>query len=67
MSRASAVLLQFFYKAWIFGACYYWATWLFLASTVVSFVVLVARGRRSAVDIDLDDLEDSDDERLIRG
>lgn len=40
---------------------------LFIQSTVVSFVVLVARGRRSAVDIDLDDLEDSDDERLIRG
>lgn len=31
MTRASTLLLRFFYKIWIFGAIYYWAFWLFIA------------------------------------
>lgn len=30
MTRSSALLMRFFYRAWIFGAIYYWATWAFI-------------------------------------
>uniref|UniRef100_A0A6B0V8S2 Putative lysosomal cobalamin transporter-like protein n=1 Tax=Ixodes ricinus TaxID=34613 RepID=A0A6B0V8S2_IXORI len=66
MTRASALLLRFFYKAWVFGACYFWATVLLCASYVVAFVVVIARGRQSAVEVDTDDLDGSDDENLLR-
>lgn len=38
MTRVSLLLLRFFYKAWFFGAYYYWAMWVFLA---VSFLEIV--------------------------
>ncbi|CAN8025178.1 unnamed protein product [Ixodes persulcatus] len=66
MTRASALLLRFFYKAWVFGACYFWATVLLCASYVVAFVVVIARGRQSAVEVNTDDLDGSDDEDLLR-
>ena len=31
-SRISVLLLSFHYKAWIFGACYYFLVWVFLGS-----------------------------------
>lgn len=31
MTRMSALLVRFFYKAWFFGAYYYWAMWAFIA------------------------------------
>jgi len=31
MTRVSALLVRFFYKAWFFGAYYYWAMWGFIA------------------------------------
>jgi len=34
-SRISVLLLSFHYKAWIFGAAYYWLTWTFLV--VIAF------------------------------
>ncbi|CAN8004757.1 unnamed protein product, partial [Ixodes pacificus] len=66
MTRASALLLRFFYKAWVFGACYFWATVLLCASYVVAFAMVMARGRQSAVEVDADDLDGSDDEDLLR-
>lgn len=30
LSRMALLLLRFSYKAWIFGALFYWATWLLL-------------------------------------
>lgn len=66
MSRGSALLVRFFFKAWVFGAAYYWATWLFLGSTVVSFIILVIRGRQSSVEVDSDEFEDDDDQLLVR-
>lgn len=67
MSRGSASLVRFFFKAWVFGAAYYWATWLFLVSTVVSAVYLMIRGRQSSVEVDSDDLDDdSNDVPLVR-
>uniref|UniRef100_A0A023GP83 Putative lysosomal cobalamin transporter n=1 Tax=Amblyomma triste TaxID=251400 RepID=A0A023GP83_AMBTT len=66
MSRGSALLVRFFFKAWVFGAAYYWATWVFLGSTVVSFFIVVIRGRQSSVEVDSDEFEDDDDEPLVR-
>ncbi|KAL3183848.1 hypothetical protein MRX96_033460 [Rhipicephalus microplus] len=68
MSRGSAMLESFFFKAWIFGAAFYWATWLFIGSVVISFLVVVIRGRQSSVEVDADEFEDDDDddEPLIR-
>lgn len=31
MSRISMLLTRFCYKAWIFGAIYYWCSWAYLA------------------------------------
>ena len=33
-SRISVLLLSFHYKAWIFGAAYYWLTWVLLVSVL---------------------------------
>ena len=33
-SRISVLLLSFHYKAWIFGAAYYWLTWVLLGSVL---------------------------------
>ncbi len=30
MTRMSMLLTRFFYKIWFFGACYYYASWVFL-------------------------------------
>lgn len=67
MSRASAFLARFFFKAWVFGAIYFWATWLFLVSTLLSLFIIIMRGRQSSVEVDSDDLDDdSDDVALVR-
>lgn len=68
MSRGSAFLVRFFFKAWVFGAAYYWAMWLFLTSTLLSVFYLAIRGGQSSVvEVDPDDLDDdSDDVALVR-
>ena len=38
MSRISVLLLEFHYKVWIFGAAYYYLTWLFLIVIAVGAV-----------------------------
>ncbi|XP_037077362.1 probable lysosomal cobalamin transporter [Pollicipes pollicipes] len=45
LSRMALLLLRFSYKAWIFGAVFYWATWLFLVSVVVGFFLALCRRR----------------------
>ncbi|CAG2164771.1 unnamed protein product [Oppiella nova] len=64
MTRVSALLVRFFYKAWFFGAFYYWSMWAFIAVSVLSAVYVIIRPTRSVTDglIDNDDLEDSDDD-----
>ncbi|GIY50611.1 lysosomal cobalamin transport escort protein LMBD1 [Caerostris darwini] len=66
MTRAGAFILSFAYKAWIFAAAYYWLTWVFLIAFVFSFIHVLIRGRRSALEeaIDKDDFDDSDDHML---
>ncbi|GFR80356.1 LMBR1 domain containing 1 [Elysia marginata] len=69
VTRMVFLLVSFFYKMWIFGAAYYYLTWAFLAVTLISFVVLVVKRRRSAIsgEVDEDDFEESDDEDMLRG
>ena len=40
MTRMAMLLVRFFYKVWIFGAAFYWASWVFIAvsSTAVSII-----------------------------
>lgn len=66
MTRASALLVSFFYKAWFFGAFFYFGMWAFIAVSALSCVYVILRPSRSVTDglIDEDDLEESDDEPL---
>ena len=34
LSRIALLLTTFHYKAWIFGAAYYWLIWVFLAAVL---------------------------------
>lgn len=69
MTRNSALLERFFYKAWFFGTVYYWSSWLFLANSFFSFAYASLRKSRSVtdeiVDSDDDDLEELDDDPAL--
>nr|XP_027197933.1 histone deacetylase 8-like isoform X1 [Dermatophagoides pteronyssinus] len=47
MTRMSALLLRFFYKAWFFGAYYYWMMWTFLIVSLCSFVYVSLRPKQT--------------------
>eukprot|EP00058_Branchiostoma_floridae_P008074 XP_002593562.1 hypothetical protein BRAFLDRAFT_88503 [Branchiostoma floridae] len=66
MTRMSTLTTRFFYKVWFFGACYYWGTWGFLGIFVLGFIVSIVKGRRSAIEdeVESDDSDDSDEELL---
>nr|KAG5696000.1 hypothetical protein BaRGS_023379 [Batillaria attramentaria]KAG5709644.1 hypothetical protein BaRGS_001694 [Batillaria attramentaria] len=66
ITRMALLLTRFFYKMWFFGAAYYCCTWAFLAIFLIGFIVTVVRGRRSAIqgEVDKDDFEESDEELL---
>jgi LMBR1 domain-containing protein 1 len=69
MTRNSAMLTRFFFKAWVFGAIYYWATWAFIGVSSLAFMYVVLRKSKSVTDglTDDDDLEeDEDDNSLLR-
>lgn len=63
MTRNSALLMRFFYKAWFFGAAYYWFSWAFIVVSGISLIVVIVRKTRTITD-DLDDENDSDLEEL---
>ncbi|XP_071037653.1 lysosomal cobalamin transport escort protein LMBD1 [Parasteatoda tepidariorum] len=67
MTRGASFVLSFAYKAWIFAAVYYWLSWVFLGTFVLSFVVVLIRSRRSSLEeaVDKDDFDDSD-EPMVR-
>lgn len=54
---------RFFYKAWIFGAIYYWATWAFVVISGVALIVVTIRRARQLTDglEDDEDLEEDDE------
>ena len=67
MTRNSALLTRFFYKAWFFGAAYYWCTWLFVAVSAISLCYVILRKTKDVTDglEDEDDIEESDDDELL--
>ncbi|KAL8570663.1 hypothetical protein ACOMHN_039098 [Nucella lapillus] len=66
ITRMALLLTRFFYKMWFFGAAYYFLTWAFLGFVLIGFIIAVVRGRRSAIqgEVDRDDFEESDDELI---
>jgi hypothetical protein len=58
MTRNSFFLVRYFFKAWFFGACYYWLSWGILLMYVVGLIHSVIQKNRSAAD----DAEDDYDE-----
>ncbi|RWS17352.1 putative lysosomal cobalamin transporter-like protein, partial [Dinothrombium tinctorium] len=63
-TRNSVLITRFFYKAWIFGALFYWSTWAFLGFSALSLIYLIIRKSRSVTHgmlDDDDDLEESDE------
>lgn len=66
MSRISLLLTRYFYKAWFFGACYYYGIWIFLVAIIVGALVSILRKPQSSLvgAAMKDDFEESDDELL---
>jgi LMBR1 domain-containing protein 1 len=64
MTRNSALLTRFFYKAWFFGAIYYWCSWVFIAVSGLAAFYVVIREPKTVTDgiNDEDELEESEDE-----
>lgn len=63
-SRISVLLFSFHYKAWIFGAAYYWLTWVFLAAVLGGslYSLYNLRTPQAPIGEEEDDLLDSDDD-----
>ncbi|KAK2191513.1 hypothetical protein NP493_49g09064 [Ridgeia piscesae] len=66
MTRMAMLLVRFFYKVWIFGAAFYWASWVFVAVFLIGFIVSVARRQPPLIvgEVESDDFYDSDDDML---
>lgn len=66
LTVTTALLAQFTFNFWFFGACYYWVTWLFIGFVLISIVVAILKKPTSSIDglVDSEDLDDSDDEPL---
>ncbi|XP_064624509.1 probable lysosomal cobalamin transporter [Lineus longissimus] len=67
MTRMTMILTTYFYKVWFFGACYYWGSWAFLGVFLIGIPVGLCK-KRSAIDgqVEDDDIDDSDDDQLLR-
>jgi len=64
-SRISVLLFSFHYKAWIFGAAYYWLTWVLLVAILGgSFYSVYNLRTPQASSEEEDDLLDSDEDDL---
>eukprot|EP00794_Sanderia_malayensis_P004619 gene4619-5226_t len=63
MSRMAMLLNKLFYKAWFFGAFFYYAQWCFIGVFFLGFVVSLIKCRMRKSSFDEDDLE-SDEEEL---
>lgn len=66
LTRMSLLLTRFFYKMWIFGAAYYWGTWVFLLFILLGFVIAICKKSKSSIDgeVEEDDIVDSDDDMI---
>ena len=70
LTRMGVFLNRYFFKTWFFGACYYWAVWVFCGTFVVGFLVSLFRPRKSAISgiVDSEDFEEdsaNDDDELL--
>lgn len=69
MSRLALLLNTLFYKAWFFGAFYYWSIWLFIGVFYLGFFFNLFNTFRTRSEADMvssdDDSSDSENERLI--
>ncbi|GAV02179.1 hypothetical protein RvY_12776 [Ramazzottius varieornatus] len=50
MTRNSYFLVCYFFKAWFFGACYYWLSWGILVFYVIGLLYSLARRARGAAE-----------------
>eukprot|EP00112_Aurelia_sp_Birch-Aquarium-sp1_P004805 Seg1545.2_Seg1545.9 transcript_id=Seg1545.2_Seg1545.9/GoldUCD/mRNA.D3Y31 product="putative lysosomal cobalamin transporter" protein_id=Seg1545.2_Seg1545.9/GoldUCD/D3Y31 len=65
MTRMAVLLNKLFYKAWFFGAFYYYAQWCLIVIFVIGFVISLIKCRsEDHDDSEMDDL-DSDEEPFI--
>jgi len=61
LTRSSVILMRMMSNLWLFGAMFYWSSWIFVAIGTVSFIAYLYRGRRQAAHdliLDDDDFED---------
>lgn len=68
MSSVATILNTLFYKAWFFGAFYYWSIWAFIATYMIAFIYNlynICRTRREEEMLSSDDDSDSETERLV--
>lgn len=58
ITRSSALLMRMMSQVWLFGAIFYWSSWIFVAVGTVSFIAYLYRGKRQAAH----DIVESDEE-----
>ncbi|XP_022093239.1 probable lysosomal cobalamin transporter [Acanthaster planci] len=66
MTVTMGLMTKFVFQLWFFGACYYWANWVFLGFILIGLIISLLRRRRSSIEdqVDSSDSEDSDEEML---
>ncbi|GAB6029923.1 putative lysosomal cobalamin transporter [Chamberlinius hualienensis] len=66
LSRVGMLLVRLGFKAWFFGAVYYWGTWVLLGVIVLGSLVSMFKRRGSLLDggPNSDDFDESDEELL---
>lgn len=61
ITRGSIILMRMMSQVWIFGAIFFWWSWVFVLVGIMSFVASLVRGRRGAthgIISDQDEFED---------
>lgn len=48
LTRTSVLLMRMMSQMWIFGAIYYWWSWVFVVVALISFIAYLIRGKREA-------------------
>ncbi|OQV16881.1 putative lysosomal cobalamin transporter [Hypsibius exemplaris] len=58
MTRNSFFLVRYFFKAWFFGACYYWFSWGILAMYIMGLLHTLVQKQATAADEAVDDYDE---------
>lgn len=48
LTRSSILLMRMMSQVWIFGAVFYWLSWVFVLVSSISFIAYLVRGKREA-------------------